>query len=80
MASLNPTYDYASYLWLSVHWLSYLSIILYPGFANAYPSFLSILPLSLLNNYNTKSQMALDITLRTTNKKQKGVSFLGTRV
>ena len=33
-----------------------------------------------LNNYNTKLQMALDISLCRTNKGQKGMSFLGRKI
>ena len=33
-----------------------------------------------LNNYNTRSQMALDIPLCRTNKGQKSMSFLGLKI
>ena len=33
-----------------------------------------------LNNYNTRSQMALDIPLCRKNKRQKSMSFLGTNI
>ena len=33
-----------------------------------------------LNNYNTRSQMALDISLCRTNKGQKGMSLLGPKI
>ena len=33
-----------------------------------------------LNNYNTRSQMALDIPLCRTSKRQKSMSFLGTKI
>ena len=32
------------------------------------------------NNYNTRSQMALDIPLCRTNKRQKSMSFLGINI
>ena len=33
-----------------------------------------------LNNYNTRSQIALDIPLCRTNKRQKSMSFLGAKI
>ena len=36
--------------------------------------------MSSLNNYNTRSQMALDIPLCGTNKGQKSMSFLGPKI
>ena len=36
--------------------------------------------LSSLNNYNTRSQMALDIPLYRTNKGQKSMSLLGAKI
>ena len=45
------------------------------------PSYLNdLFMLALNNNYNTRSQMALDITLCRTNKGQKSMSFLGPNI
>ena len=44
------------------------------------PSYLNDMFMPLLNNYNTRSQMALDIPLCRTNKGQKSMSFLGPKI
>ena len=44
------------------------------------PSYLNDMFMPSLNNYNTRSQMALDIPLCRTNKGQKSMSFLGPKI
>ena len=44
------------------------------------PSYLNDMFMPLQNNYNTKSQMALDIPLCRTIKGQKSISFLGPKI
>ena len=44
------------------------------------PSYLNDMFMPSLNNYNTRSQMALDIPLYRTNKGQKSMSFLGPKM
>ena len=49
------------------------------GWTGIAPSYLNMFMPSL-NNYKTRSQMALDIPLCRTNKGQKGMSFLGPKI
>ena len=44
------------------------------------PSYLNDMLMSSLNNYNTRSQMALGIPVCRTNKGQKSILFLGTKI
>ena len=44
------------------------------------PSYLNDMFMPSLNNYNTRSQMALDLPLCRKNKRQKSISFLGTKI
>ena len=58
----------------------YTSATVFKYWKRIAPSYLSDMFIPLLNNYNTRSQMVLDMPLCRTNKGQKSMSFLGLKI
>ena len=84
---LPPRGDISSSHYRKINWLPVehrvglcTSTTIFKYWKGIVPSYLNDMFISSLNNYNTRSQMALDIPLCKTNKEQKSMSFLGPKI